>query len=49
MPLEWINVDRTDMLPAFLSHARPQIQAGLKPIYSNYKLPFRADFSVKMP
>jgi len=35
VPLEWINEDRTDMLPPFLSYARPLIQAELTPIYIN--------------
>ncbi|MEE1279304.1 MAG: 6-phosphofructokinase [Oscillospiraceae bacterium] len=33
VPLEWINVDHTDMLPEFLSYARPLIQAELTPVY----------------
>ena len=35
VPLEWINQDRTDMLPEFLAYARPLIQAELTPIYIN--------------
>ena len=35
IPLEWINDTRTDMLPPFLSYARPLIQAELTPIYIN--------------
>ena len=35
IPLEWINDMRTDMLPPFLSYARPLIQAELTPIYIN--------------
>ena len=33
VPLEWINADHTDMLPEFLSYARPLIQAELTPVY----------------
>ena len=35
VPVEWINEARTDMLPEFLSYARPLIQAELTPIYIN--------------
>ena len=35
VPLEWINEARTDMLPEFLTYARPLIQAELTPIYIN--------------
>ena len=35
VPLEWINEARTDMLPPFLTYARPLIQAELTPIYIN--------------
>ena len=35
VPLEWINVDRTGMLPEFLTYARPLVQAELTPIYIN--------------
>ena len=35
IPVEWINEARTDMLPAFLTYARPLIQAELTPIYIN--------------
>ncbi|MBQ4466508.1 MAG: 6-phosphofructokinase, partial [Oscillospiraceae bacterium] len=35
VPVDWINENRTDMLPAFLSYARPLIQAELTPIYIN--------------
>lgn len=33
VPPDWINETHTDMLPAFLSYARPLIQAELSPIY----------------
>ena len=33
VPLEWINENRTGMLPPFLKYARPLIQAELPPIY----------------
>ncbi len=33
VPLSFINESRTDMLPEFLSYARPLIQAELTPIY----------------
>ena len=35
IPVEWINEARTDMLPEFLTYARPLIQAELTPIYIN--------------
>ena len=35
VPVEWINEARTDMLPEFLSYARPLIQAELTPIFIN--------------
>ena len=35
VPLEWINDARTDMMPEFLTYARPLIQAELTPIYIN--------------
>ncbi len=33
VPLEWINENRTGMLPEFLAYVRPLIQAELTPIY----------------
>ncbi len=33
VPLEWLNEDHTDMLPAFLDYARPLVQAELTPLY----------------
>ena len=33
VPLDWINADYTDMLPAFRQYARPLIQAELPPFY----------------
>ena len=33
VPLDWINADHTDMMPAFLDYAMPLIQAELTPIY----------------
>ncbi|MCR5725729.1 MAG: 6-phosphofructokinase [Treponema sp.] len=33
VPLEWINEDHTQMLPAFIEYAMPLVQAELTPIY----------------
>lgn len=33
VPMEWINEDHTEMLPAFIAYAMPLIQAELTPIY----------------
>ena len=33
VPLEWVNADHTQMLPAFIEYAMPLIQAELTPIY----------------
>ena len=33
VPLEWINDYKTDMKPAFISYAKPLIQAELTPVY----------------
>ncbi len=35
VPLEWVNADHTDMLPAFISYANPLIQAELTPVFIN--------------
>ena len=33
VPMEWVNADHTQMLPAFIEYAMPLIQAELTPIY----------------
>ncbi|MBR4887690.1 MAG: 6-phosphofructokinase [Clostridia bacterium] len=33
VPLEWLNENHTDMLPAFHAYARPLVQAELTPVY----------------
>ncbi len=33
VPMEWVNDNHTDMLPAFINYAKPLIQAELTPIY----------------
>ena len=35
VPLEWVNADHTDMLPAFINYASPLIQAELTPVFIN--------------
>ncbi len=35
VPLEWLNEDKTDMLPAFLDYARPLVDGELTPVYVN--------------
>ena len=33
VPMEWVNADHTQMLPAFIEYAMPLVQAELTPIY----------------